>query len=223
MRLLSLGADRKASVRDKQEVPSNPICASPVFRAVRRAWLPIGSIALTYFVSLVIGIGMAHAGSDFALTRRDSLVQHGETHDPSAIAFQEGKRFKAMAIEIGRDCYRALLKTLQGLTAILPYPLAAQGGWYGGILSVDSNHLSQFRDPFNAIYYLCFEVLQIISSSLAAGAGVNLTLASIRPGPSYQGDKWLVIPQEAVRDLLRIYLVVVPLVFITAFWKYFAP
>ena len=210
-------------MRDKPEVPWTPTSEWPAFRAVRRAWLPIGTIALTYFLFLGIGIGMAHVGSEFALTRRDSLVRHGETHDQSAIAFQEGRRFKAIAIEFGRDCYRALLKTLQGLTIIVPYPLAAQGGWYGGILSVDSNHLSQFRDPFNAVYYLCFEVLQIIASSLAAGAGVNLTLASLRSRPPYQGEKWFIVPQEAVRDLLRIYLLVVPLVFISAVWEYFVP
>jgi len=204
-------------------VPATLICEWPAFRAVRRAWLPIGTIALTYFVSFGIGIGMAHAGSGFALTRRDSLVRNGETHDQSAIAFQEGKRFKAIAIEFGRDCYRALIKTVQGLTVIVPYPLAVQGGWYGGILSIDSNHLSQLRDPFNAIYYLCFEVLQIISSSLAAGAGVNLTLASLRSRPPYQGDRWFFVPKEAVRDLLRIYLLVVPLVFISAVWEYFVP
>jgi hypothetical protein len=204
-------------------VPSTPIWERHVFRSVRRACLPIATIALTYLVFLVIGIGMTHAGSRFALTRRDGLVRHGETHDRSAIAFQEGRLFKAIAIEFGRDCYRALVKTLEGLTVILPYPFAARNGWYGGILSVDSQHLSQLREPFSAIYYVIFEVLQIISSALAAGAGVNLTLACLRSRPCYQGEKWLVIPKEAIRDLLRIYLIVLPLILISAVWKYFVP
>src|ERR1700682_6367572 len=204
-------------------MPSTPILEWPVSRAVRRACMPIVTIALTYFVFLAIGIAMAHAGSGFALTRRDVLVRHGQPHHPSARAFQEGKLSKAIAIEFGRDCYRAVVKTLEGLTLVAPYLLAAQGGWYGGILSVDSNHLSQFSDPLNAIYYLCVEVLQIISSSLAAGAGVNLTLACFRSRPWYQGDKWLAVPKEAVRDLLRIYMLVVPIIFISALWKYFVP
>jgi len=204
-------------------MPSTSLRDRPVFRAVIRARLPIATIALTYLVSFIVGIGMAHAGSGFALTRRDNLVRHGETHDPAAIAFREGSRFKAIAIEFGRDGYRALLKTLEGLTVIAPYPFAAVGGWYGGILSVDSNHVSQFRDPFEALYYLCFEVLEIASSSLAAGAGANLTLACLRSRSCYQGEKWIVVPKEAVRDLLRIYLLVAPLVMAAALWEYFLP
>ena len=204
-------------------MPSTPIFEWPLFRAVRRARLPIVTIAITYFVFLAVGIAMAHAGSAFALTRRDILVRHGETHDPAAIAFREGKLSKAIAIEFGRDFYRAVAKTLEGLTVVAPYPLAAWGGWYGGILSVDSNHDSQLRDPFNAVYYLCFEVLRIISTSLAGGAGVNLTLACFRSRPWYQGDKWLVVPKEAVRDLCRIYGFIVPLLLISATWEYFVP
>jgi len=61
---------------------------SLIFRAVRRAGLPIVTIASTYFLFLLIGLVMAHAGSRFALDRRDRLVRHGETHDPAAIAVQ---------------------------------------------------------------------------------------------------------------------------------------
>lgn len=202
---------------------SAPILEWPVWRAVRRAHLPLATIALTYLVSLFIGIVMVHTGSRFALERRDSLVSHGESHDPAAIASRQERWFKAFGIELGRNCYRAVIKTLEGLTVVAPYPLAAQGGWYGGILSVNSNHESQLRDPFDAIYYLGFEVLQIAWASLAAGAGMNLTLACFRSDQLYQSDKWFFVPREAVRDLCRIYLLVLPLLFVSAAWKYFLP
>jgi len=200
-----------------------PIAEWSVFRAVRRARLPVATIALSYLVSLIIGIAMVHAGSRFALERRDRLVRHGESNDPAGIAFRQGKLIKAFAIEFGRDTYRSVVKTLAGLTIILPYPLAVQGGWYGGILSLDSNHESLLRDPFDAAYYFCFEILQFTAASLAAGAGLNLTIACFRPLPDYQGDKWFFVPREALRDLLRIYLLVIPLIFVSAAWKYFVP
>lgn len=207
----------------ESEMSKTAVFARPAFHAVRRARLPVATIALTYLVSLFIGMAMAHAGSRFALDRRDRLVRHGETHDPAAIAFKQERWLKAMSIDFGRDCYRAVVKTLEGLTVVAPYALAVQGGWYGGILSVDSNHNSRLRDPLDALYYLCWEVLQIVSASLAAGAGMNLTLACFRSQPWYRGDKWWFVPREAVRDLLRIYLFVVPLLFIAAAWKYFVP
>jgi hypothetical protein len=88
---------------------------------------------------------------------------------------------------------------------------------------VDSNHGSQLLDPAGALYYLGFELLQIASASLAGGAGINLTLASIRQRHGYDGDRWLRVPKTAIQDLFRIYLVVFPLLLAAAIWKYFIP
>jgi hypothetical protein len=195
----------------------------PLFGAVFRARWPILTLALTYLLSFVIGVVMVHRGTGFALSRRDQLVIHGERHDPASLAFQQGHTFQAIAIEFGRECYRTVLKTALGLTVVLPYPSAVRGGWYGGILSVDSNHASQLRDPAGALYYLGFELLQIASASLAGGAGINLTLASICRRHGYDVDKWLRVPKTAVQDLLRIYLLVFPLLLGGAIWKYFVP
>ena len=188
-----------------------------------RARWPILTLALTYLLSLVIGVVMVHRGAGFAVSRRDQLVMHGERNDSSSLAFQKGHTFQAIAIEFGRECYRTVLKTAIGLTVVLPYPLAVRGGWYGGILSIDSNHVSQLGDPAGALYYLGFELLQIASASLAGGAGINLTLASIRRRSGYDGDRWLRVPKAAIHDLLRIYLLVFPLLLAAAIWKYFIP
>jgi uncharacterized membrane protein SpoIIM required for sporulation len=54
-------------------------------------------------------------------------------------------------------------------------------------------------------------ILQLIPYSLAGGAGVNLGWAYLRPSPYYVGKKWLGFPKEAVLDVFRIYIVIVPL------------
>jgi uncharacterized membrane protein SpoIIM required for sporulation len=60
--------------------------------------------------------------------------------------------------------------------------------------------------------------------SLAAGAGINLGVSMFRPKPCYQGRKWLVnFPQEAVRDVFRIYVLVVPVLGIASFWEFLSP
>jgi hypothetical protein len=202
---------------------ANSIFERPVLRAVLRARTPILTIALTQLICFCIGTAMVHSGSAFALESRDRLVTHGEVHDPAAIAFQQGKRTKAALIEFGRDVLRTVAKTLEGLTVVVPYPLAAYRGWYGGIVSVDSNHTSRIADPFDALYFLGFEILELIAASLAAGAGVNLVLGTFRPRLWYQGAKWLGVPKEALRDLGRIFLLAVALIFVASFWEYFFP
>ena len=51
---------------------------------------------------------------------------------------------------------------------------------------------------------------------------MNLGIAAFRPRPFYQGDKWLGLPKEALRDVLRIYLLVVPLFLIASLWEFLA-
>ena len=65
-------------------------------------------------------------------------------------------------------------------------------------------------------------ILQLIPYSLAGGAGVNLGIAYLRPPPIYQGDKWYGLPKEALRDVLRLYLLVVPLFFVASLWEFLA-
>jgi hypothetical protein len=102
--------------------------------------------------------------------------------------------------------------------------MVAFRGWVGGIVSVSTGpaHTSRLADPWEAFYYLLTLVLQLIPYTLAGGAGVNLGVAYFRPRPFYQGQKWLTLPGEAVRDVLRIYVLVVPLFFIASLWEFLA-
>jgi hypothetical protein len=49
-------------------------------------------------------------------------------------------------------------------------------------------------------------------------------MSMFRPRPFYQGGKWLgTFPQEAVRDVLRIYVLVIPVLGIASFWEFLSP
>ncbi len=63
-------------------------------------------------------------------------------------------------------------------------------------------------------------MLQLVPYSLAGGVGVNLGLANLRPRPVYQGARWLGLPREALLDVLRVYLLVVPLFLIASLWEF---
>jgi hypothetical protein len=102
--------------------------------------------------------------------------------------------------------------------------MAIQQGWVGGIVSVLDDHTSRLDDPRSAFYYLLTLFLQLIPYSLAVGAGVNVGIALFRPPPYYQGQKWLgIFPAEAMRDIGRIYLVVIPLFLAASLWEFLSP
>ena len=56
---------------------------------------------------------------------------------------------------------------------------------------------------------------------MAVGAGVSAGIAIFRTPPYYEGRKWLgILPEEAVRDVARIYLIVIPLFLIASLWEF---
>jgi hypothetical protein len=175
--------------------------------------------------SVLAGALMVHAGNQFALDFADTLVAQAHATDPSSLALQRGDRLGAALSDFSRNLLLgAVPNTVSGCAVVIPYPLVTFRGWVGGIVSVntDAAHTSRLADPGEAIYYLVTLILQLIPYTLAGGAGVNLGLAYLRPRPCYQGAKWFGLPSEAVRDVLRIYVLVVPLVFVASLWEYLA-
>lgn len=193
-----------------------------IVRALSRARLGIVTIALTYLTALLIGGAMVHTGNAFALRYGDDLVARARATSPASIALAQGNRLNAALVDFGQNLLGAVTDTVGGLGVVFPYPLVAYRGWVGGIVSVDSNHVSRLANPVEAIYYLLTLILQLTPYSLAGGAGVNLGMAYYRPRAIYQGDRWLGLPREAVLDVLRIYLLVVPLFFIASLWEFLA-
>lgn len=192
-----------------------------VMRALRRARITILAFTLTYLIAVLVGIAMVHFGNDFALSSRDVLVARAQSSH-ILIAFHEGDRLRAALLDFGGNFLTACANTISGLSIIVPYPIAAFRGWIVDIVSVNGSHVSRLADPKDAFYYILTVVFQLIPYSLASGAGVNLGLSYIRPSPFYQGEKWLRLPKEAVRDVLRIYLIVVPLFLIASLWEFLA-
>ena len=192
-----------------------------MIRALTRARVPILTVALTYVVSLVIGIVMVHAGNVFALTYRDQIVSNAQS-SPILVALDQNDRLRAALLDFASNLFAAAANTIGGLGVVVAYPIVAYRGWIGGIVSLDSAHLSRLADPGEAAYYLITLILQLVPYTLSGGAGVNMGLAYLRPKSYYQGDKWLGIPREAIRDVLRIYLIVVPLFLLASLWEFFA-
>lgn len=202
---------------------SNKIFLSPVLSALSRARLAILTVALTYALSLGVGIAMAQTGNQFALAYRDQLVAGARESNPASLALQNGDRWRAALFDLsGNLLLGAVPNTVTGLSIIIPYLLAAHQGWVGGIVSVGNGHVSRLANPSEAIYYIAVVILQLIPYTLSAGAGINLGLAYLRPNRYYQGAKWLGLPQEALRDVARIYLLVVPLFLLASLVEFLA-
>jgi hypothetical protein len=192
-----------------------------IIRALSRARFGILTIALTYILSIAIGALMVHTGIGFAIAYRDNLVARADADDPSLIALRAGNRLKAALWDFGRNLFAGAANTGGGMGIVFPYPFVAYRGWVGGIVSIDDNHTSRLSDPHEAAYYLLTLLLQLIPYSLAGGVGVNLGIASFRPRPFYQGEKWYGLPKEAIWDVFRVYALVVPLFLVAALWEFF--
>lgn len=189
-------------------------------RALHRAQIPILTVAITYIVAVSIGMIMVHIGNEWAVAYRDRIVS-GAQSSPITIALNQNNRLRAAILDFAGNLYVTIANTLGGLGIVVPYPIIVYRGWIGGVVSINSSHVSRLADSKEATYYLITLVLQLIPSTLAGGAGVNMGLAYFRPRSFYQGEKWLGIPKEAIRDMLRIYLIVVPLLLVASLWEFF--
>ena len=196
-----------------------------ISRAVYRARYPILFTAIVYFLFVFIGIIMVHTGNKFALDYGDRLVNQSIQSNPASVAYLQGNNFQAALSDfVGNLVLGAFPKTVSGFSVLLPYPMVIQQGWVGGIVSVHNDHTSRLRDLRSAIYYLLTLFLQLVPYSMAVGAGVNVGIAMFRTPPYYEGRKWFgILPVEALRDMARIYLIVIPLFLIASLWEFLSP
>ncbi len=196
--------------------------ATRIALAVARARWAVLAVAATYLVSLLAGMVMVHAGNAWALAQRDQLVGDAQTTQ-IVTSLNSGDEVRAALLDTGGNLFGALVNTGEGLGIIFPFPFVAYRGWVGGLVSVNGAHASRLADPSQAAYYLSVLVMQLIPFSLAGGAGVNVGIANFRPPPYYQGKKFLTLPQEALRDVLWIYCLVVPLFLVASLWEFASP
>jgi hypothetical protein len=194
-------------------------------RAIRRARTQITVVAIVYILSILTGSVMVHQGNKFALDYRDKIVGQAQSNDPAAIAYKEGKAVKAALFDFERNLLLgAVPQTITGLTVISPYGFAAYRGWIGGIVSVNRQHESRLADKKQAIYFFITLILQLIPYTLAGGIGIKLGMTYFKQYPEYQDQKrWLGYPLEALRDVARVYVLIVPLFFIASLWEFLSP
>ncbi|MEX1248620.1 MAG: stage II sporulation protein M [Anaerolineales bacterium] len=190
-----------------------------IFRALRRARGSILAVAIVYFLAVLTGGVMVHTGSSFALQYRDIVVQDAQA---GTVLTQPDPLRMALA-DFQGNLVGATTDTLGGLGVVFPFPLVAYRGWVGGIVSVDGSHASRLADLQSAAYYISTLLLQLSGYTLAAGAGVNVGLSLWWARPYSAGDKWLGMPKEALRDLLRIYALVIPILLIASLWEFLSP
>ncbi len=194
--------------------------------ALGRARGPIAWIAATYLLSLTVGAGMVHAGNAAALRYRDTLVGTAAASDQAMVAMNHGLPLRAAILDFtGNLGLGAIPSTVMGLAVLLPFPMAAYRGWVGGVVSVDGEHHSRLRPGRERWYYLGVLFLQLLPYSLAGGAGVRLGLAFLRPRSSFgypESATWLGLPADGVRDVLRIYTLIVPLFMVASLVEFLA-
>ncbi|MGZ5424398.1 MAG: hypothetical protein ACXW3H_06825 [Candidatus Aminicenantales bacterium] len=195
---------------------------SNILRALRRARFQILTVGLVYLLTVLAGAVMAHRGSQLALGHRDKIVSKALKNDHASIAYGKGKKLEAALWDFGQNLVLgAVPQTITGLTVVSPYAFAAYQGWVGGIVSVDGQHRSRLREAKGAMYYILTLLLQLIPYSLAGGIGVKLGRSYFRPDPAYKDSrKVLGYSVEALKDVARVYALVVPLFLIASLWEF---
>jgi uncharacterized membrane protein SpoIIM required for sporulation len=196
----------------------------PLKSALWQARIGILTVATTYVVSVSVGVLMAHAGSQFALAYRDSLVVRAHRQDPAARANNAGAHGAAAAIDFARNLgLAAIPETIGGLTLVLPVGLASYRGWVGGIVSVNGAHQSRFHHARTAVYYLVTLLLQLAAFTLAGGGGLHLGWAFLRKRGPFVGPTWFRLPRPALVEVVWLYVLIVPLFALGSLWEFFWP
>lgn len=193
-----------------------------IFRALRRARFQILTVGFAYLLSVFTGAVMVHRGHRPSLNYRDKLVSKAVGNDRASVAYHKGKRFEAAMWDFGQNfVIGAVPYTVTGLTIVSPYAFAGYRGWIGGIVSVDNQHLSRLREWKSGVYYVLTLLLQLIPYTVAGGIGVKLGLSYFRPDPAYKDSRkvWG-YPVEALKDVVRVYALIVPLFLIASLWEF---
>jgi len=195
-------------------------------RALRRSRWAIGTIALTYAISVLVGLGLVHSGNTFALSYRDRLVGRAVRESTILHNLDAGNPWRAAGLDAAGNTAAGAISLVVGYFPPTAYGMAAFRGWIGGIVSVDDEHHSRLGVPRECFYYLTTLILQLIPYSLTGGAGVSLGIATFsRWGRSvYPGERvrWLLIPYEALGDAGWIFLVAVPLFVVASGFEFLA-
>ncbi len=190
--------------------------------ALRRTRSAIALSAATYLSSLLLGIAMVTAGVPFAVQQRDSIVNSAQG-GTTLSAYNRGDRLQAALLDFGSNLVLgAGVTSVTGLSVVGPFPIAAYSGWVGGIVSIDSKHVSRLTRPGDAVYYVVTLLLQLSGFVLAMAAGLHVGVAAwrARDDTSVRSIATVRIPPWALRDALWLYVLVVPFLLIGSLWEF---
>jgi uncharacterized membrane protein SpoIIM required for sporulation len=191
------------------------------FAAIHRGRIAVLTIAATYVLSVAAGIAMVGTGNEFALARRDAIVE-GARSSATLVADRSGDHLRAALLDFASNLGAGIGSAVTGITVVGAYPIVAYRGWIGGIVSVDARHRSRLGDPGSATYYLMTLVLQLIPYSIAGGMGVRLGVGAWRAVRVPRADTWLGLPTDLLRDAVLAFVVIVPLFLVASLWEFLA-
>jgi hypothetical protein len=165
---------------------------------------------------------MVHKGNSFAISYRDKIVGKALTTDSASINYQKGKYFSAALRDFsGNLLYGAIPQTFLGFGIVIPYFTVSKQGWIAGIVSINSEHKSRFKNFKSTFYYFFVLLLQFLPYSLAIGSGIKF-------GVDFYTDNkmhgWMIrnyrIPKQDLLDIGYVYLLVVPLFFLASCFEF---
>ena len=193
-----------------------------VYTAIKQCRLYVLTIFIAYCLSCLTGIIMSHAGNQYAASSRDNIVGKAMKSDKASINYQEGNNISAALNDfMGNLFFGAVPQTLMGFGIVIPYFFVLKQGWVGGIVSIDSEHKSRFKNFKSTFYYFFVLLLQFIPYSLAIGAGIRCGVEF------YNYNKlngWhiqkLKVHKDSIFDLGYVYILVVPLFFIASCFEF---
>jgi hypothetical protein len=195
---------------------------SKVSLAVKRCKLFVLTVFIAYCLSCLTGIIMSHAGNQFAVSTRDNIVGKAMKNDKAAINYQHGNNFSAALNDFKGNLFLgAIPQTMMGFGIVIPFFFVLKQGWVGGIVSIDSEHKSRFKNFKSTFYYLLVLLLQFIPYSLAIGAGIK---CGVDFYANNKNNGWhllkLKIQNNSLIDLVYVYILVIPLFFIASCFEF---
>jgi hypothetical protein len=193
-----------------------------VLSSIINCRIHILTIFITYCLTCCIGIIMVHNGNNFALSYRDKIVGKALSTSKTSINYQRGNNFSAAITDFaGNLFFGAVPQTLMGIGIIVPYFTVSKQGWVGGIVSVNSEHESRFKNIRSTLYYFFVLLLQFMPYSLAIGAGIKFGIDFYNYNKIQGWSLWKYKIQKTwLKDLGYVYLLVIPLFFIASCFEF---
>lgn len=190
--------------------------------ALKQCRIYVLTIFITYCISCFVGIIMVHNGINFALAYRDKIVDKALNNDKASINYKRGNNFSAALNDFkGNLLLGAIPQTVMGLGIIVPYFTVSQQGWVGGIVSVDLDHKSRFKNLKSTFYYFFVLLLQFIPFSLAIGSGIKFGIDFYN---NNKANGWLIwkykFEKQSLIDLGYVYILVIPLFFAASCFEF---